>query len=300
MIETRKTEIRYVTSDPKKMLNMYLAKRVLKTWEESFIDEDTGETVTIERNEILFDRGTLIDQDTLAKIRFSMEADGIKEVEVSNQNRLAFENENKFLYPYLAQAQISDKKYKFLLYATGLENACLILKDYIELNYQFGFTLTMIKEFDSCVILTDNLKERKVDDASLAYLKNEITMAEYVDKMDDETEDSDEESKPNEKKFYQIETKITFTDGENEDERVQTFVVNTFNVDRAMMLITHYLKTKRKNVRNKPKKRDMSSKREKFTRLLNQPNLFRSGGLFRKSFQWLIWNNFVNQPAISL
>ena len=162
MIETRKTEIRYVTSDPKKMLNMYLAKRVLKTWEESFIDEDTGETVTIERNEILFDRGTLIDQDTLAKIRFSMEADGIKEVEVSNQNRLAFENENKFLYPYLAQAQIGDKKHKFLLYATGLENSCSILKDYIELNYMFGFTLTMIKEFDFCVILTDNLKNARL------------------------------------------------------------------------------------------------------------------------------------------
>ena len=143
---------------------MYLAKRVLKTWEESFIDEDTGETVTIERNEILFDRGTLIDQDTLAKIRFSMEADGIKEVEVSNQNRLAFENENSVLYPYIAQAQIGDKKHKFLLYATGLENTCSILKDYIELNYMFGFTLTMVKEFDSCVILTDNLKERKVDD----------------------------------------------------------------------------------------------------------------------------------------
>lgn len=98
MIETRKTEKRYVTSDPKKMLNMYLAKRVLKTWEESFIDEDTGETVNIERNEVLFDRGSLIDQDLLAKIRFSMEADGIKEVEVSSQKRLAFENENKFLY----------------------------------------------------------------------------------------------------------------------------------------------------------------------------------------------------------
>ena len=217
---------------------MYLAKRVLKTWEESFIDEDTGETVTIERNEILFDRGTLIDQDTLAKIRFSMEADGIKEVEVSNQNRLAFENENKFLYPYLAQAQISDKKYKFLLYATGLENACLILKDYIELNYQFGFTLTMIKEFDSCVILTDNLKERKIDDATLEELKDTFLLNDSVTEEDEEEGDS----KPNEKKFYQIETKITFTEGENEDERVQTFVVNTFNVDRAMMLITHYLK----------------------------------------------------------
>ena len=255
MIETRKTEIRYVTSDPKKMLNMYLAKRLLKTWEESFIDEDTGETVAIERNEILFDRGTLIDQDTLAKIRFSMEADGIKEVEVSNQNRLAFENENSVLYPYIAQAQIGDKKHKFLLYATGIQNACIILKDYIELNYQFGFTPTMIKEFDSCVILTDNLKERKVDDASLAYLKNEITMAEYVDKMDDETEDRDEESKPNEKKFYQIETKITFTEGDNEDERVQTFVVNTFNVDRAMMLITHYLKNKEEECEKQAKEK---------------------------------------------
>lgn len=253
MIETRKTEIRYVTSDPKKMLNMYLAKRVLKTWEESFIDEDTGETVTIERNEILFDRGTLIDQDTLVKIRFSMEADGIKEVEVSNQKRLAFENENKFLYPYLAQAQICDKKYKFLLYATGLENVCLILKDYIELNYQSGFTLTMAKEFDSCIILTDNLKERKVDDASIAYLKEEITTEEYLDKMDEE--DDEEESKPDEKKFYQIETKITFTDGENEDERVQTFVVNTFNVDRAMMLITHYLKNKEEECEKQAKEK---------------------------------------------
>ena len=52
------------------MLNMYLAKRVLKTWEESFIDEDTGETVTIERNEILFDRGTLIDQDIFGENSF--------------------------------------------------------------------------------------------------------------------------------------------------------------------------------------------------------------------------------------
>ena len=238
MIETIKTENRYVTSDPKGMLNMYLAKRVLKGWEESFVDEDTGEVVNIERHEILFERGVLIDQDVLAQIRFYIDAGDIHEVEVSNQKRLAFENENKFLYPYLAQAQVGDKKYKFLLYAIGLENACIILKDYIELNYQSGFTLTMVKEFDSCVILTDNLKERKVDDASVAYLKDEITLEECVDKMDEQSEG--EESKPDEKKFYQIETKITF----DEEERVQTFVVNTFNVDRAMMLITHYLKNK--------------------------------------------------------
>lgn len=240
MTETRKTELRYVTSDPKKMLNMYLAKRVLKTWTEDFVDESTGKVVSIERNEILFERGTLIDQDVLTQIRFCMEADGIKEVEVSNQKRMAFENENKCLYPYIAQAQIGDKKYKFLLYATGLDNVIAILKDYIELNYQSGFTLTMAKEFDSCIILTDNLKERKVDSASEAYLKNEISSEEYLDAMDSENTEN-EEPKPDEKKFYQIGTKVVFDD---EEERIQTFVVHTFSVDRAMMLITHWIKNK--------------------------------------------------------
>lgn len=250
MIETRKTEQRYVTSDPAKMLNMYLAKSVYKTWNEDFIDEDTQEKITIERNELLFTRGTLIDQDTLAKIRFSMEADGIKEVEVSNQKRMAFENENKCLYPYIAQAQIDDKKYKFLLYATGLENVIAILKDYIELNYQSGFTLTMAKEFDSCIILTDNLKERKVDSVSEAYLKDKISSEEYLDAID--TEDTEEETKPNEKKFYQIETKVTFDD---EEERTQTFVVHTFNVDRAMMLISHWLKNKEEEYERQAKEK---------------------------------------------
>lgn len=240
MTETRKTELRYVTSDPKKMLNMYLAKRVLKTWTEDFVDESTGKVVSIERNEILFERGTLIDQDVLTQIRFCMEADGIKEVEVSNQKRMAFENENKCLYPYIAQAQIGDKKYKFLLYATGLDNVIAILKDYIELNYQSGFTLTMAKEFDSCIILTDNLKERKIDSASEAYLKNEISSEEYLDAMDSENTEN-EEPKPDEKKFYQIGTKVVFDD---EEERIQTFVVHTFSVDRAMMLITHWIKNK--------------------------------------------------------
>lgn len=251
MIETRKTEQRYVTSDPTKMLNMYLSKSVYKTWSEDFIDEDTQETITIERNELLFTRGTLIDQDTLAQIRFSMEADGIKEVEVSNQKRMAFENENKCLYPYIAQAQIDDKKYKFLLYATGLENVIAILKDYIELNYQSGFTLTMAKEFDSCIILTDNLKERKVDNASEAYLKKEISAEEYLDAMDSE-ETEGGEFKPNEKKFYQIETKVTFDD---EEERTQTFVVHTFNVDRAMMLISHWLKNKEEEYEKQAKEK---------------------------------------------
>lgn len=241
MIETKKNEERYITSDPHKMLNMYLAKRVLKTWTEDFVDEDTGQVVSIERNEVLFERGDLIDQDRLAQIRFSMEADGIKEVEVSNQKRIAQEQPSTYLHPYIAQAKIKDKKHKFLFYASTLDTALLILKDYIELNYSFGFTIVMVKEFDTCIILTDTLKERKIDTLPLDWEEKNLNVE----------GDNEEDEKPDEKKFYQIETKITF----DEEERVQTFVVNTFNVDRAMMLITHYLKNKEEECEKQAKEK---------------------------------------------
>ncbi|HET6227676.1 MAG TPA: DNA-directed RNA polymerase subunit beta, partial [Bacteroidia bacterium] len=38
-----------------------LAARVLKTWVEDFVDEDTGEVVSIERNEVIIDRETILD-----------------------------------------------------------------------------------------------------------------------------------------------------------------------------------------------------------------------------------------------
>ena len=40
-----------------------LAARVLKTWIEDFVDEDTGEVVSIERNEVVIDRETVIEPE---------------------------------------------------------------------------------------------------------------------------------------------------------------------------------------------------------------------------------------------
>jgi DNA-directed RNA polymerase subunit beta len=44
----------------KKAVGRKLAARVLKTWVEDFVDEDTGEVVSIERNEVIFDRETVL------------------------------------------------------------------------------------------------------------------------------------------------------------------------------------------------------------------------------------------------
>ncbi|MFZ0281054.1 MAG: DNA-directed RNA polymerase subunit beta, partial [Bacteroidales bacterium] len=47
----------------KKLVGRKLAARVLKTWVEDFVDEDTGEVVSIERNEVILDRETVIEQE---------------------------------------------------------------------------------------------------------------------------------------------------------------------------------------------------------------------------------------------
>ena len=53
------------------VLGRKLAARVLKKWTEDFVDEDTGELVSIERNEIILDRDVVIDEENIKLIHSS-------------------------------------------------------------------------------------------------------------------------------------------------------------------------------------------------------------------------------------
>ncbi|MFT3827377.1 MAG: DNA-directed RNA polymerase subunit beta [Chitinophagaceae bacterium] len=56
----------------KKSLQKYIGKRlaarVLRTWVEDFVDEDTGEVVSIERNEVVLERDTVLDEEAIDMI----------------------------------------------------------------------------------------------------------------------------------------------------------------------------------------------------------------------------------------
>ena len=54
-------EIKVSKSSLKKAVGQKLAARVLKSWVEDFVDEDTGEVVSIERNEVVIDRETVLE-----------------------------------------------------------------------------------------------------------------------------------------------------------------------------------------------------------------------------------------------
>lgn len=61
-------EIKVNRTNLKKCKGQKLAARVLKSWVEDFVDEDTGEVVSIERNEVILDRETVIDDDAIELI----------------------------------------------------------------------------------------------------------------------------------------------------------------------------------------------------------------------------------------
>ena len=61
-------EVKVTKNNLKKFLGQKLAARVLKSWVEDFVDEDTGEVVSIERNEVILDRETILDEQNIDEI----------------------------------------------------------------------------------------------------------------------------------------------------------------------------------------------------------------------------------------
>ncbi len=61
-------EVKVNKTNLKKVLGRKLAARVLRSWVEDFVDEDTGEMVTVERNEIVVEREEELTEDKIQDI----------------------------------------------------------------------------------------------------------------------------------------------------------------------------------------------------------------------------------------
>ena len=61
-------EMKVNKTNLKKALGRKLAARVLRTWVEDFVDEDTGEVVSIDRNEVVIDRETVLEEEHIQQI----------------------------------------------------------------------------------------------------------------------------------------------------------------------------------------------------------------------------------------
>ncbi len=73
-----------------------LAARVLRSWVEDFVDEDTGEVVSLERNEIVLERDTILDEENVAMIlELNVKSVFIQREEVSGDYAIIYNTLNK-------------------------------------------------------------------------------------------------------------------------------------------------------------------------------------------------------------
>ncbi|MGG9972552.1 DNA-directed RNA polymerase subunit beta [Ferruginibacter sp. SUN002] len=84
----------------KKVLKNYIGKRlaarVLRTWVEDFVDEDTGEVVSLERNEIVLERDTVLDESNIAEIaELDVKSIFVQKEEVSGDYAIIYNTLNK-------------------------------------------------------------------------------------------------------------------------------------------------------------------------------------------------------------
>lgn len=80
-------EVKVNKKNMKAAIGRKLAARVLKTWNEDFVDEDTGEVVSIERNEVIMERETVLTEENIDDILESGNASVLlhKDVEAASR-----------------------------------------------------------------------------------------------------------------------------------------------------------------------------------------------------------------------
>lgn len=97
-------EVKVTKANLKKCIGNKLAARVLKTWNEDFVDEDTGEVVYIERNEVIVDRETVLEEEHIDEIIDS----GVSTILVHKEDANA--NEFAIIYNTLQKDQCNSEK----------------------------------------------------------------------------------------------------------------------------------------------------------------------------------------------
>lgn len=222
IVATKQDEKRFRTKNVRDMIGNYLAAPAVKTWTEDFLDEDTGEVVSIKRNEIIFQRGVKIDTELAARIQLCIESGELEDVEVSNQCRQAVERDLNSMDAWKVRARIDSKNYSFVLHAQNVKSAIAVAIDYIELNYVNSFWIVGAQMVPGMIII-DNLKKS----------------SSVSDTEKEEGEEKDDE------KYYKIDAEVSILDkGKNDDDadaEKYTFLAKAKNVDMAKEIINAWI-----------------------------------------------------------
>ena len=110
-------EVKVTKKALQEVIGSKLAARVLKSWNEDFVDEDTGEVVSVERNEVIMERETEITEENLMDILES----GAQNILVHKNEQLA--QDFSIIFNTLAKDPSNSEKEAVLYIYRQLRNA---------------------------------------------------------------------------------------------------------------------------------------------------------------------------------
>ncbi|MBQ8361432.1 MAG: DNA-directed RNA polymerase subunit beta [Bacteroidaceae bacterium] len=110
-------EVKVSRASLQKYIGRKLAARVLKTWVEDFVDEDTGEVVSIERNEVIIDRETPLEEEHIDEII----ASGVQNVLIHREG--ANQSDYSIIFNTLQKDPSNSEKEAVLFIYRQLRNA---------------------------------------------------------------------------------------------------------------------------------------------------------------------------------
>lgn len=110
-------EVKVNKTNLKKVLGRRLAARVLKSWVEDFADEDTGEVVTIERNEVILERETVLEAEHIDQILES----GVQSILIHHEEEAA--SDYSIIFNTLQKDPCNSEKEAVLFIYRQLRNA---------------------------------------------------------------------------------------------------------------------------------------------------------------------------------
>ena len=111
------TEVKVNRENLQNCIGKKLAAKVLMTWNEDFVDEDTGEVVYIERNNVLFEREMVIDETNIEDLLNS----GVDSILIKNDEASAADY--AIIYNTLQRDQTNSEKEAILFTYRQLRNS---------------------------------------------------------------------------------------------------------------------------------------------------------------------------------
>lgn len=235
------------TDKPEEILHKYLAEAPTKKWVENFTDEDTGEVTPIERGEMLFERGSYIDEDMFAKIMFHIQAGDIKTVKVCDSKPLNKRNDNPVRrYLVTLTCSFGGSCTAYVTHCKTPEDAAQLVSDYYQV-YSLpeiigNFAIVESTETNQVMIYPDTIGETECLAMRQATLKQaEIKVNNHYNSMPPiyDTE-----------RFWSISV-AAWCEGPKKWEKSTTrYLVRAMSSDDAMIMLHNVLESADEESRN--------------------------------------------------